>query len=150
VPQLDFIFLWVSKRKTLGYIVINRCIEIDLRIFGSLWFRLSQHRRTDPTIDGADQPSKWLGWMLDEDRNHKLPKDAQIDLDTPIYNYVPEGFPLTDPEKNKIKLRHVLSMTSGLAGEDHGLIGLSAAARGRGFRNCFGKAANRFGKSQRN
>jgi CubicO group peptidase (beta-lactamase class C family) len=83
---------------------------------------------------------------LDDSRNHKLPKDAQIDLDTPIYDYVPEGFPLTDPEK-KIKLKHVLSMTSGLAGEDHGLIGLSAAPGGGDFEITLGKQPNRFGKS---
>jgi CubicO group peptidase (beta-lactamase class C family) len=88
-----------------------------------------------------------FGLMLDDSRNHKLPKDAQIDLDTPIYDYVPEGFPLTDPEKKKIKLRHVLSMTSGLAGEDHGLIGLSAAPGGGDFEIALGKQPNRFGHS---
>src|SRR5579871_6226238 len=66
-----------------------------------------------------------FGLLLDDSKNHKLPHDAQIDLDTPIYDYIPEGFPLSDPEKKKIKLRHILSMTSGIAGEDHGLIGLS-------------------------
>jgi CubicO group peptidase (beta-lactamase class C family) len=88
-----------------------------------------------------------FGLLLDDSRNHKLPKDAQIDFDTPIYDYVPEGFPLTDPEKKKIKLRHVLSMTSGLAGEDHGLIGLSAAPGGGDFEIALGKQPNRFGKS---
>ena len=88
-----------------------------------------------------------FGLLLDDSRHHKLPHDAQIDLDTPIYDYVPEGFPLTDPEKKKIKLRHVLSMTSGLAGEDHGLIGLSAAPGGGDFEIALGKQPNRFGYS---
>jgi CubicO group peptidase (beta-lactamase class C family) len=88
-----------------------------------------------------------FGLLLDDSRNHKLPKDAQIDLNTPIYDYVPEGFPLSDPEKKKIKLGHVLSMTSGLAGEDHGLIGLSAAPGGGDFEIALGKQPNRFGKS---
>lgn len=88
-----------------------------------------------------------FGLLLDDSRHHKLPNDAQIDLDTPIYDYVPEGFPLTDPEKKKIKLRHVLSMTSGLAGEDHGLIGLSAAPGGGDFEIALGKQPNRFGYS---
>jgi len=87
-----------------------------------------------------------FGLLLDDSRNHKLPRDAQIDLDTPIYDYVPEGFPLTDPEKKKIKLRHVLSMTSGIPGEDHGLIGLSAAPGGGDFEIALGKQPNRFGK----
>lgn len=87
-----------------------------------------------------------FGLLLDDSRNHKLPHDAQIDLDTPIYDFVPEGFPLTDPEKKKIKLRHVLSMTSAIPGEDHGMIGLSSAPGGGDFEIALGKQPNRFGK----
>jgi CubicO group peptidase (beta-lactamase class C family) len=87
-----------------------------------------------------------FGLLIDDSRHHKLPHDAQIDLDTPIYDYVPEGFPLTDPEKKSIKLRHILSMTSGIPGEDHGLIGLSAAPGGGDFEIALGKQPNRFGK----
>ena len=89
-----------------------------------------------------------FGLMLEDSRNHKLPKDAQITLDTPAYDYIPEGSPLTDPAKKNIKLRHLLSMTSGLAGEDHGFIGLSSTSGGGGdFEIALGKAPNRFGKS---
>jgi CubicO group peptidase (beta-lactamase class C family) len=87
-----------------------------------------------------------FGLLLDDSRNHKLPHDAQINLDTPIYDFVPEGFPLTDPEKKKVKLRHVLSMTSGIPGEDHGMIGLSSAPGGGDFEIALGKQPNRFGK----
>jgi len=87
-----------------------------------------------------------FGLLLEDSRKHKLPHDAQIDLDTPIYDFVPEGFPLTDPEKKKIKLRHVLSMTSGIPGEDHGMIGLSSAPGGGDFEIALGKQPNRFGK----
>jgi CubicO group peptidase (beta-lactamase class C family) len=87
-----------------------------------------------------------FGLLLDDSLHHKLPHDAQINLDTPIYDFVPEGFPLTDPEKKNIKLRHVLSMTSGIPGEDHGLIGLSAAPGGGDFEIALGKQPNRFGK----
>jgi CubicO group peptidase (beta-lactamase class C family) len=88
-----------------------------------------------------------FGLLMDDSRHHKLPHDAQIDLDTPIYDYVPEGFPLSDPGKKNIKLRHVLSMTSGIPGEDHGLIGLSSAPGGGDFEIALGKQPNRFGKS---
>jgi CubicO group peptidase (beta-lactamase class C family) len=88
-----------------------------------------------------------FGLLLDDSRNHKLPKDAQITLDTPIYEYVPEGFPLSDPGKKQIKLRHVLSMTSGIPGEDHGLVGLADAPGGGDFEIALGKQPNRFGKS---
>jgi CubicO group peptidase (beta-lactamase class C family) len=85
------------------------------------------------------------GLLLEDSRNHKLPHDAQITLDTPIYDYVPEGFPLSDPEKKKIKLRHILSMTSGIAGEDHGLIGLADTPGGGDYEIALGKQPNRFG-----
>jgi CubicO group peptidase (beta-lactamase class C family) len=88
-----------------------------------------------------------FGLLLDDSRHHKLPHDAQIDLDTSVYDYVPEAFPLTDPEKSKIKLRHLLTMTSGIPGEEHGLIGLSSAPGGGDFEIALGKQPNRFGKS---
>jgi CubicO group peptidase (beta-lactamase class C family) len=88
-----------------------------------------------------------FGLLLDDSRHHKLPHDAQIDLDTSVYDYVPEAFPLTDPEKSKIKLRHLLTMTSGIPGEEHGLIGLSAEPGGGDFEIALGKQPNRFGKS---
>jgi CubicO group peptidase (beta-lactamase class C family) len=88
-----------------------------------------------------------FGLLLDDSRHHKLLNDVQVDLDTPIYDFVPEGFPLSDPEKKKIKLRHILSMTSGIPGEDHGLIGLSAPPGGGDFEIALGKMSNRFGKS---
>jgi CubicO group peptidase (beta-lactamase class C family) len=81
-----------------------------------------------------------FGLLLDDSRNHKLPHDAQISLDTPIYDFVPEGFPLTDPEKKKVKLRHILSMTSGIPGEDHGMIGLSSAPGGEISRSRWGSS----------
>ena len=87
-----------------------------------------------------------FGLLLDDSRHHKLPHDAQIDLNTPIYDFVPEGFPLSDPEKKKITLGQVLSMSSGIPGEDHGLIGLSAAPGGGDFEIALGKQPNRFGK----
>src|SRR6201995_4442093 len=88
-----------------------------------------------------------FGLLMDDSRNHKLPHNAQIDLDTPIYDYVPEGLPLFDPEKKKIKLRHVLSMTSGFAGEDRGLIGLSDTPGGGDYEIALGRQPNRFGHS---
>lgn len=88
-----------------------------------------------------------FGLLLDDSRNHKLPHGEQIDLDTPIYDYVPEGFPLSDPEKKKITLRHILSMTSGIAGEGHGLIGLSDAPGGGDYEIALGRQPNRFGHS---
>ena len=88
-----------------------------------------------------------FGLLLDDSLHHKLPHDEQITLDTPIYDYVPEGFPLSDPAKKDIKLRHILSMSSNIPGEDHGLIGLSSAPGGGDFEIALGKQPDRFGKS---
>jgi CubicO group peptidase (beta-lactamase class C family) len=88
-----------------------------------------------------------FGLLLDDSRHHKLPHDAQISLDTPVYDFVPEGRPLSDPEKQQIKLSNTLTMTSGIPGESRGVIGL-AVAPGRGeYELALGKEPNRFGIS---
>jgi len=59
-----------------------------------------------------------FGLLLDDSLHHKLPRDVQISLDTPIYDFVPEGFPLTDPQKQKIKLRMCLAWRRGFLARD--------------------------------
>jgi CubicO group peptidase (beta-lactamase class C family) len=86
-----------------------------------------------------------FGLLLDDSQHHKLPHDAQISLDTPVYDFVPEGKPLTDPDKQKIKLRHTLTMTSGIPGESRGVMGLAVAPRSGEYEFALGKEANRFG-----
>ena len=87
------------------------------------------------------------GLLLDDSRNHRLPKDAQIDLDSQAYSFIPEGYPLSDPGKEKILLRHLLSMTSGIPGEDHGLIGIAVTPGGGEYEFALGKQPDRFGNS---
>ena len=82
-----------------------------------------------------------FGLLLDDSLHHKLPHDAQITLDTPVYDFVPEGHPLTDPEKQKIKLRNTLTMTSGIAGESRGVIGLAVAPRSGEYEFALGKSS---------
>jgi CubicO group peptidase (beta-lactamase class C family) len=88
-----------------------------------------------------------FGLLLDDSRHHKLPHDAQITLDTPVYDFVPEGRPLSDPEKQQIKLRNSLTMTSGIPGESRGLIGLAVAPGSGEYELALGKEPNRFGIS---
>jgi CubicO group peptidase (beta-lactamase class C family) len=88
-----------------------------------------------------------FGLLLDDSLHHKLPHDIQISLDTPVYDFVPEGYPLSDPEKQKIKLRNTLTMTSGIPGESRGLIGLAVAPRSGEYELALGKEPNRFGIS---
>jgi len=87
------------------------------------------------------------GLLFEDSRNHRLPKDAQIDLDSPAYAFIPEGYPLTDPRKEKIKLRHLLSMTSGIPGEDHGIEGIQVTPGGGEYEIALGRQADRLGGS---
>jgi CubicO group peptidase (beta-lactamase class C family) len=87
------------------------------------------------------------GLLLDDGRNHRLPGDAQIDLDSHAYSYIPEGRPLTDPAKEKITLRHLLSMTSGIPGEDHGMQGIAVRPGGGEYEFALGREADRLGNS---
>ena len=87
------------------------------------------------------------GLLLDDSRHHRLPRDAQVDLDSTAYSFIPEGYPLTDPAKEKIKLRHLLSMTSGIPGEDHGIEGFEVNEGGGEYEIALGHQTNRFGES---
>src|SRR5689334_4955909 len=48
-----------------------------------------------------------IGMLVDDSRNHRLPGNVLIDLDSPVYDLIPEGRPLTDPRKEKIQLKHL-------------------------------------------
>jgi CubicO group peptidase (beta-lactamase class C family) len=61
------------------------------------------------------------GLLFDDCRHGTLPLNQVIDLDTPAYQFIPEGHPLSDPRKAQITFRHLLSMTSGIPGERHGI-----------------------------
>jgi CubicO group peptidase (beta-lactamase class C family) len=88
-----------------------------------------------------------FGLLLDDSLHHKLVHDVQVSLDTPVYDFVPEGRPLTDPDKQKIDLRHLLTMTSGIPGESRGVMGLAVAPRSGEYELALGKEPNRFGIS---
>jgi CubicO group peptidase (beta-lactamase class C family) len=88
-----------------------------------------------------------FGMLLDDSRRHELPNNAQIDLDSPAYGYVAEGHPLTDPRKEKITLRHLLTMTSGIPGESKGVIGIAVPPGGGEYEVALGKQETRFGAS---
>jgi len=88
-----------------------------------------------------------FGLLFDDSRNHELPNDAQVDLESRAYDFIPAGHPLSDARKEKIRLKHLLSMTSGIPGEAHGVLGV-ATVPGQGELECaLGKQPDRFGYS---
>jgi CubicO group peptidase (beta-lactamase class C family) len=87
------------------------------------------------------------GLLLDDSRHRRLPNDVQIDLDTQVMDFIPEAQPLSDQRKKQIRLRHLLTMTSGIKGEGHGLIGLGVAPGGGDFEIALGREPNRYGVS---
>jgi CubicO group peptidase (beta-lactamase class C family) len=87
------------------------------------------------------------GLLLDDSRNHRLPNHAQIDLDSKAYSFIPEGYPLTDPRKAEITIRQLLTMTSGIPGEGHGVVGLQVTPGGGEFEIALGRQRDRLGGS---
>ncbi len=65
------------------------------------------------------------GILFDDVRSGRIP--ASVDLDSPAYAYIPPGHPLTDSRKERITLRHLLSMSSGIPGESIGAYGVRTA-----------------------
>lgn len=70
-----------------------------------------------------------------------------VDLDTPIYELIPDGSPLSDLRKRSITVGHVLSMTSGIRGEKYGIYGMPSTPDSGIFEFALGRVRNRFGMS---
>ncbi len=88
-----------------------------------------------------------FGLLFEDSRQHKLPNDVQINMDSAAYDFIPEGRPLTDPRKAKIQLKHLMSMTSGIPGQAQGILSV-AVAPGKGeYELALGKDPTRFGLS---
>jgi len=87
------------------------------------------------------------GLLLEDSRQGRLPDGQKVDLDSPVYSFIPEGYPLTDPRKERITIRHLLTMTSGLPGGAAGVYGMPTAMETGGpFEYALGRCPNRYGK----
>jgi CubicO group peptidase (beta-lactamase class C family) len=86
------------------------------------------------------------GLLLEDSSKDRLPGGQRVELDSPAYTYIPEGYPLSDPRKEQITIRHLLTMTSGIPGESHGIWGIPTATGVGPFEHALGRAPNRFGK----
>jgi len=86
------------------------------------------------------------GLLLEDSRHHRLPYDKKIELDGLAYHEIPEGFPLSDPRKARVTFRHLLTMTSGIPGEDSGVVGMPTATEVGAFEHALGRYPNRYGR----
>jgi CubicO group peptidase (beta-lactamase class C family) len=68
-----------------------------------------------------------------------------VSLESPIYQFIPEGYPLTDSRKERITVGQVLSMTSGFKGENAGMYGAPTAIDAGPYEFALGRAPNRLG-----
>jgi len=85
------------------------------------------------------------GLLLEASRQNQLPDGRQVDLDSPAYPFIAEGYPLTDPRKERITVRHLLTMTSGTPGHESGCIGMPIAPAHGAFEHALGRSPNRHG-----
>lgn len=88
-----------------------------------------------------------FGMLFEDSRQGRLPEGRTIDLDSTAYDYIPEGHPLTDPGKQAIKLRHLLTMTSGIPGERGGIWSAAVTAAGQEYEFALGRRPNKLGFS---
>jgi CubicO group peptidase (beta-lactamase class C family) len=86
------------------------------------------------------------GLLLEDSRQNRLPDGRRVELDSPAYPFIPEGYPLTDPRKERITIRHLLTMTSGIPGEASGVAGMPTATEHGPFEHALGRCPNRYGR----
>jgi len=86
------------------------------------------------------------GLLIDDSRNGRLLDEKIVDLDSLAYSMIPDGYPLTDPRKGDITMRHLLTMTSGIPGEAEGLYGVPTSTGQGSFEFALGHCPNRYGK----
>jgi CubicO group peptidase (beta-lactamase class C family) len=86
------------------------------------------------------------GLLLDDSRHHRLPGGQQVGLDSPAYPFISAGYPLTDARKERITIRHLLTMTSGIPGERMGVMGMPTATGYGPFEHALGRCPNRYGR----
>jgi CubicO group peptidase (beta-lactamase class C family) len=80
--------------------------------------------------------------------------DAQADpaaargltLESPAYDFIPEGHPLTDERKSRVTIRHLLTMTGGFLGHIRGAAFGTPTRLGEGlFEHALGRVTSRHG-----
>jgi CubicO group peptidase (beta-lactamase class C family) len=78
------------------------------------------------------------GLLLDDSRSGRL--SVAVDLDSLAYDFIPQGLPLSDPDKARITIRYLLTMTSGIKGENWGIAGTPTATGTGPFEHALGRS----------
>jgi CubicO group peptidase (beta-lactamase class C family) len=112
-------------------------------VFEYYTFNVLAHTRFDVWSSTKSFTGTAWGMLLEDSRDGRLP--VKFDLDSLVYEFIPEGHPLTDPRKKSITLRHLLSMTSGIAGEQAKVIGMPSTTDTGPFEHALGRCPNRYG-----
>lgn len=110
-----------------------------------LTFNVLEHTRFDIWSGTKSFTGTAWGMLLDDSRDGRL-QGAKVGLESPAYEFLPEGQPLTDPAKARITIRHLLTMTSGLPGESSGVMGMPTATGNGAFEHALGLCPSRYGK----
>ncbi len=87
------------------------------------------------------------GLLFEDSRNGRLKDGLQVDLDTPAYRFLPQILALSDLRKSGITIGQLLSMTSGIKGEDQGLYGVPTTAQNGPLEHALGYCDNRYERS---
>ena len=86
------------------------------------------------------------GLLLEESRKGTLPNNTHVDLESHAYKFLPKNLKLTDKLKADITIGHLLSMTSGIAGEGRLTFGIPTSIDNGPFEHALGYCENRYGK----
>jgi CubicO group peptidase (beta-lactamase class C family) len=86
------------------------------------------------------------GMLLDQSRKGLLPDNQKVELDSSAYPFFPKDYKITDKRKESITIRHLLTMTSDIAGEATGLYGVPTTIDQGPFEHALGYGDNRYGK----
>lgn len=85
------------------------------------------------------------GLLLEASHQNELPNGRKVELDSPAYPFIPDGYPLSDSRKEQITIRHLLTMTAGVAGHSSGCVGMPMEKGQGAFEHVLGRCPNRHG-----
>lgn len=90
-------------------------------------FNVLSHTRFDIWSGTKSFTGTAWGLLFEDSQNGRVANGQKISLDGAAYGFIPDGFPLTDPRKERILFQHLLTMTSGIPGEESGVRGMPTA-----------------------